>query len=161
MQRRLAEVSDLDAVYTIYMEPSVVRYLGHDPMPLERFRSLYRELLASACLYVYPVDGLVAGFYKASRHPGRAAHVAVLGTLALAPDYQGRGIARAMIVEALDALRTEGARRIELTVESDNPKAIGFYERLGFEHEGTLRQFYKRAGEEAYVDDHIMALLLK
>ena len=160
MQRRLAEPSDLDDVHTIYMHPDVVRFLGHDPMPLDQFRPLYQQLLDSGGFYIYPVDGMVAGFYQASRRAGRAAHVGVLGTLALAPDYQGRGIARAMLGEALRMLQADGARRVELTVESDNPKAIAFYERLGFQREGTLRQFYKRADDAAYVDDHIMSILL-
>jgi putative acetyltransferase len=82
-----------------------------------------------------------------------------VGSLAFGPAYHGRGLARTIMAEVLDELRATGIKRVELIVESDNPKAIRFYESLGFEIEGTLRKFYKRATEDRYIDDHIMARL--
>ncbi|WP_136413885.1 GNAT family N-acetyltransferase [Herbaspirillum sp. ST 5-3] len=155
--RRLAEMRDLEAVFRIYMEETVVRFLGFDPMPIEPFRPIFRELVESSHFWVYEVDGEVAGFYKAARHPGRAAHVAYLGSLAVAPKFQGRGVAHNMVTEAIHELQKSGIKRIELIVESDNPRGISFYERHGFEIEGTLRKFYKRADEAEYVNDYIMS----
>jgi len=57
-------------------------------------------------------------------------------------------------------LKANGVRRIELMVERDNPRAIAFYEKLGFQHEGTLRKAYKRAADDHYTDECMMALLL-
>ena len=62
--------------------------------------------------------------------------------------------------EAIDALTAAGVKRIELFAESDNAPALRFYEKLGFEREGTLRKFYKRAGDADYIDEHVMALLV-
>ena len=45
--------------------------------------------------------------------------------------------------------------------ESNNAQAIAFYQRLGFVHEGMLRDFYKRADETHYVDEYVMGLLLE
>ena len=159
--RRLATETDLDAVFAIYMHERVIPYLGFDPMPRAEFVPLYRELLASRSFFIHEVDGRVAGFYRISRLDGRARHVAALGTLAVDPAFQGRGIGRTMIGEAIEALRAAGVLRVELLVEADNPRAIRFYESLGFEHEGTMRQAYKRAGEDRYVDERVMALLLE
>ena len=47
--------------------------------------------------------------------------------------------------------------RIELTVFSDNARAVALYKRFGFEHEGTHRGFALRAG--AYADAFSMARL--
>ncbi len=47
--------------------------------------------------------------------------------------------------------------RIELTVFEDNPRAIRCYEKLGFEHEGRLRQADYRFGR--YRDKLLMGLL--
>jgi putative acetyltransferase len=157
--RRLATENDLHQVFAIYMHQDVVPFLGYDPMPLDGFRQVYRDLLQSGCFFVYEVSGRIAGFYKASRHPGRAHHVAYLGTLAVNPEFQGKGIARSMVEDAIDRLRESGVKRVELTVESDNPRAIAFYRKMGFAVEGTLRKFYKRASDAHYVDDHIMARL--
>ncbi len=100
------------------------------------------------------------GFYKAQRHIGRAAHVAYIGTLAVAPEVKGRGVARAMFEDAIARLRRAGIRRVELTVEADNLRAIAFYQRFGFSHEGTQRAAYKRADDDRYVDELMYGLLL-
>jgi putative acetyltransferase len=158
--RRLAELQDLDAVFAIYMHERVVPFLGYDPMPLEDFRPIFDELVGCGCFYVYEVDGRIAGFYRASRYPGRVSHVACFGTLAVDPALHGRGIAQAMVRDAIDRLAAEGVKRIELYAEADNTAGLRFYEKLGFECEGVLRKFYKRAGDADYVDDHLLALLI-
>jgi putative acetyltransferase len=158
--RRLAEPHDLEAVFAIYMHERVVPFLGYDPMPLDAFRPIFDELVDCGCFYVYEVDGRIAGFYRASRYPGRVSHVACFGTLAVDPALHGRGIAQAMVRDAIERLEAEGVKRIELYAEADNTGGLRFYEKLGFEREGVLRKFYKRAGEADYVDDHLLALLI-
>ncbi|AMC33394.1 GNAT family N-acetyltransferase [Janthinobacterium sp. B9-8] len=155
--RRLAELSDLEPVFFIYMNAEVIHFLGFDPMPIEAFKPIFYEFVESRCFFVYEVSGELAGFYKASRHPGRASHVAYLGSLAVAPKFQGQGIAQIMVEEAIEELCRLGAKRIELIVESDNTRGLSFYTRLGFEIEGKLRKFYKRSHESTYVDDYIMS----
>ena len=158
--RRLATPQDLEAVFSIYMHEKVVPFLGYDPMPLDEFRPIYRELVESRSFFIYEVDGRVAGFYRATRYPGRVSHVACFGTLAVNPSLHGKGIAHAMVSDGIARLVAEGVKRIELYVESDNAPGLRFYEKLGFEREGTLRKFYKRAGETDYIDDHLLALLI-
>jgi putative acetyltransferase len=158
--RRLATPEDIDTVFAVYMHEKVVPFLGYDPMPLEDFRPIYQGLLDSGCFFIYEREGRVAGFYRATRYPGRVQHVACLGTLAVDPAFHGQGIALAMVSEAIDTLKAAGVKRIELFAESDNAPALRFYEKLGFEREGTLRKFYKRAGEADYIDEYVMALLV-
>jgi ribosomal protein S18 acetylase RimI-like enzyme len=158
--RRLARPDDADAVFAIYMHEKVIPYLGVDAMTRDSFQAVFEQLLATGRFYVVEREGRVLGFYKALRHEGRAAHVAYLGTIAVDPAQQGSGLARAMLEEAIEALRQEGARRIELSVEADNPRAERFYQKLGFDTEGRMRAAYKRAGAEGYVDQLMMALLL-
>ena len=152
--RRLATPADEQRVYDIYMHPDVERYLGFDPMPREHFGKVFEPLFESAGFYVFEDDGVV------QRHLGRAAHVAYLGTLAVAPEVRGSGLARRMMQEALAKLAASGIRRVELTVEADNPRAIAFDERFGFAHEGTQRAAYKRSSDEGFVDELMYGLLL-
>jgi ribosomal protein S18 acetylase RimI-like enzyme len=158
--RRLAIEHDLENVFAIYMHGEVIPFLGFDPLSRENFRFIYDDLLQSNCFFVYELAGHVAGFYKASRHTGRAQHVAYLSNVAVHPSMHGRGVGRAMVGDAIAKLHIAGVRRIELLVESDNTHAIAFYKRLGFEHEGTMRMAYKRATQAHYVDEVAMALLL-
>jgi len=71
-------------------------------------------------------------------------------------DYQGRGIGTALMTALIDAADNWHAiKRLELTVFTDNVRAIRLYERFGFEREGILRAFAFRAG--AYADALAMA----
>lgn len=159
--KRLASASDFDQVYAIYMDNTVLPFLGYDRMSKPQFRPVFEELIGSRAFFVYEQHGEVAGFFKAARHPGRCNHVAYVGTLAVKPSYQGRGLGMQMMQELISEVRDGGVKRVELIVESDNLRGITFYKRLGFEIEGTLRKFYKRAGEDRYIDDHVMGLLLE
>lgn len=157
---RLATAEDLEAVHAIYMHEDVVPFLGFDPMPLRAFEAVFRSLLATRAFHVVEQDGKVAGFYRLSRHEGRARHVAYLGTFAVAPQAQGSGLARHIIEAAIARLQGEGVLRFELMLEADNPRAHRFYSRLGFTEEGWLRGAYKRASDGHYTDEILMAKLL-
>lgn len=158
--QRLATLDDLDAVYSIYMEKDVIPYLGFDPMSRAEFETVMTELVASRSFYVVEHAGRVQGFYRASKQEGRARHVAHLGTLAVTTEARGTGLAQSMIECAISRLHSEGILRVELMLESDNPRAFKFYRKLGFELEGTMRSAYKRASDPKYVDELFMAKLL-
>jgi putative acetyltransferase len=141
------------------MHEEVVPYLGQDPMSVEDFRPEFEGLLATNAFFVALRDEEVRGFYRVNRQKGRSRHVAVLETLAISPGEKGTGFAHAMIGEALECMREDGIRRVELMVEADNPRAFAFYRKLGFEQEGRLRAAYKRANQPEFVDELLMARL--
>lgn len=155
--RRLAARDDLEPVHSIYMHPEVAPYLAMDPAPLADFAPVFAALVATGAFFVLPRDGVVQGFYRVNRHPGRSRHAAALETLAVAPAMMGTGFALTMINEALDCMRADGILRVELMVEDDNPRGIAFYRKLGFEQEGRLRKAYKRASDADYVDEILLA----
>lgn len=157
---RLAQATDVEAVHRIYMHDEVVPFLGVEPMSLAAFQPVFDGLLAGGGFHVVEHAGVVQGFYRVQRHAGRAGHTAYLGTLAVSPGAKGTGFAAAMMNEAIHRLATEGVLRVELMLEADNPRAMAFYRKLGFEYEGTLRAAYKRAAQAHYVDEILMARLL-
>ncbi len=62
-------------------------------------------------------------------------------------DYWGRGYGtEAMNILLGYAFRELGLRRVSLTVFEYNPRAIHSYEKVGFVHEGRLRQALNRDG---------------
>ena len=102
---------------------------------------------------VAEVDGFVAG-YVVARHPTRfesSRHVLHIQGLAVHPEFQRRGIARAL----LDAVAELGVRRLTLRVFATNSAARALYESAGFEVEGVLRGEFLAGGH--YVDDVLMA----
>lgn len=157
--RRLANPDDLAAVHRIYMHDDVVPFLGIDPVSLDDFKPVFAGLLATGSFFVAERAHEVRGFYRVNRQKGRSQHVAVLETLAISPAEQGSGFAHAMISEAITFMRDEGVLRVELLVEADNARALAFYRKLGFEQEGRLRAAYKRANQQEYVDELLLARL--
>jgi putative acetyltransferase len=103
------------------------------------------------------LDGKLVASGGLTRFDGRRAHAANLG-MGVHDDFAGRGIGTALLGAILDAADNWLAiRRIELTVWTDNARAIALYERHGFQHEGVRRADAFRAGE--YVDSFAMARL--
>ncbi|HYF17542.1 MAG TPA: GNAT family N-acetyltransferase [Ramlibacter sp.] len=111
------------------------------------------------CKLVAVADGEVVGMAGLhTMQPSlRRAHVRLLG-IGLAPEWQGRGLGRRMMVRLLDwADRWAGVLRIELHVHDDNERAIALYRSLGFVEEGRHRGYALKDGR--YVDSISMARL--
>jgi ribosomal protein S18 acetylase RimI-like enzyme len=51
--------------------------------------------------------------------------------IAVHPEWQRRGIGAALLSEIFRAFRTRGANAVDLKVQTDNPSAMRFYEKLG------------------------------
>ncbi len=103
-------------------------------------------------------DGRIVG--SAGLHPmpqTRRRHVALLG-ISIAAEAQGQGVGTALMQALCDyADGWAQILRIELTVFSDNERAVALYRRCGFRLEGTHRGYAMRDG--AYTDVHAMARL--
>jgi len=68
--------------------------------------------------------------------------------------YQGGGLGKRLLGQAIEHARSVGAPRLLLGVYAGNPSAIAFYTKQGFTHLAD-RQFV--VGGTAY-DDHVMSL---
>ena len=80
-----------------------------------------------------------------------------LGLLLGNKDYWGKGIGEEVCRLTLQyAFNTLNIRKVLLAVYSNNPAAIRLYEKLGFVHEGKLRQHLFCQGE--YIDKLYMGL---
>lgn len=84
-------------------------------------------------------------------------HKAELG-IAVHDNYQNLGIGTALLNHILGIARKRGLKKVYLTVNAKNTKAIALYKKAGFEVEGTLRNEMFLKGE--YLDLYRMALFL-
>ena len=75
----------------------------------------------------------LAGFAKI--RPGgseRLRHTCDLGPLYVAPEYQGKGIARALMSAVIQHAQSLGLKQMELCVDQQNTAAIRLYRACGF-----------------------------
>jgi mycothiol synthase len=80
-------------------------------------------------------EGEPIGFARAVLGPeesgpsGRAGEVRAIGVM---PDWRGRGLGRELLRWGVARLRSQGVALVHLTVEAQNERALGLYERTGF-----------------------------
>lgn len=160
---RRARPSDAEAFARIFSDEDTFGGVLQMPYPSAH---IWRQRLEdndapgkNRLLLVAEADGDVVGNTGLTMQTGspRRAHAASFG-IGVAKAWQGRGVGTALMAALIDyADRWAGILRIELTVYTDNTRAIALYRKFGFEAEGTMRSFALRDGR--YVDVLAMARL--
>lgn len=76
--------------------------------------------------------------------------------IAVSDEHQGRGVGKALLAHIIElADNWLNLKRLELTVYTDNQKAISLYQKFGFEIEGEHTAFAFRNGQ--FVNAYTMA----
>lgn len=157
---RRAEPGDFEAIWNNFQDESAYGGTLQLPFPSrETWRKRLAEFPEGDYLLVACVGEEIvgnAGLHGVGKTPRRA-HVMGIG-MAVPTPWQGKGVGTALmsaLVELAD--NWLNVFRLELTVFTDNERAIRLYRKFGFEIEGTHRAYALRAGR--YVDAHFMARL--
>jgi ribosomal-protein-alanine N-acetyltransferase len=72
-----------------------------------------------------------------------------IATIAVHPEYRGRGIGRQILVSALRACAAQGALSATLEVRERNQIAMDMYRKLGFFVVGRRKHYYQDTNEDA------------
>lgn len=113
-------------------------------------REVYQHLLTSPEILGYHAvlaNGISAGFLFMKVSPEGIGHVT---TVAIAPEYRRKGLARQLISHGEKALRNRGISTVRLEVRVSNSIARRLYERLGFTTVQRLVDYY-RDQEDAFL----------
>lgn len=116
----------------------------NDAWTAEQFWS---ELAQPSRTYLAAHDGGILVAYAGLSIVGNDADIQ---TVAVAPDQQGRGIARTMLERLLAEADSSGVTHTFLEVRADNEPARHLYARLGFE-EISRRARYYADGSDAVI----------
>ena len=88
-----------------------------------------------------------------------------IGTIAIHPDFQNRGIGKKFLSFICQELVDENINKIFLEVRQSNYSAIRLYEKFGFVIDGERKRYYRDNGESALLmsctlksRDHYMKL---
>ncbi|MTB63656.1 GNAT family N-acetyltransferase [Streptococcus sp. zg-86] len=80
--------------------------------------------------------------------------------IALRKDYWGHGIGRILLEEVIEWAKSYGIiKRLELTVQARNERAVALYQKVGFEIEGT-QKWGARTDEGEWLDLYYMGKLI-
>jgi L-phenylalanine/L-methionine N-acetyltransferase len=155
---RRAEPDDYEAVCLNFEHEESFAGTLQTPFPSkEVWRKRLAELPEGDFMLVACADGRIvgnAGLNFTGKSPRRA-HAMHLG-MTVHKDFQGKGVGTALMQALVDlADKWLNVFRLELTVYTDNERAIALYRKFGFEIEGTHKAYGLRAGQ--YVDTYSMA----
>ena len=154
---RPASADEYPAVHEILMSPHVLRgTMRVLQSPPEQTRERLTPSRGVIQL-VAEAAGEIVGFAELITHPDdpRARHAGEINLVAVPESWLGKGVGKALCAELVDlADNWLNLTRLGLIVFEGNERAVGIYERLGFAHEGTMRQF--GFGDGAWMDAHMM-----
>jgi [ribosomal protein S18]-alanine N-acetyltransferase len=134
---RSATLADIDALFR----------LEHQVFETDRMsrRSLRRLLVSpSAAVIVGEADGAIAGVAVILFRTNSP--IARLYSIAVAPNWTGRGIASALIAAAEKATRKRDCRVLRLEVHEKNRGAIRLYRKTGYHEFGRHHHYYEDRG---------------
>ena len=133
------------AVMTLNVDPNRIF-----PAKQDEFNS---RLLKSTTLVARTESGQVVGFLDYSPiWPEEMYGKQWSFEIAVSKDAQGSGIGKKLIGQMLTNAQQAEVAKISLRVLGSNPRAISFYEHLGFVREGHYRKEFHLNGK--WVDDY-------
>lgn len=145
---RDAVAEDVSAIASLYLDSVMAAYsqIASDEYlstrNLDGCTSQWAHNISDDAVNVVVAEG--EGNIKglASFGPARDRDVEAAGELHaiyVSPDYWGRGIGRQLCEHAIHRLYQAGNSSVLLWVLSDNARAVRFYERSGFLHDGKTK----------------------
>jgi ribosomal protein S18 acetylase RimI-like enzyme len=150
VQIRAARAADAEAITAVHIASMREAYrdlfaaeeLAHID-PQER-ADRWRDLLTggSSITLVGELDERLAGFVSFGPCRDEDLSPEAVGEVMAVyvdPDLWGLGFGEALMRAALARLRSDGSTEVVLWVIEENRRAIGFYERLGFKPDGSVR----------------------
>ena len=157
---RHIEPQDGPAVHTMLISPHVIAGTMRLPYESPAYAAKRIEPSEGAIKLVASFDEAVVGYIEliADPHTVRHRHAAELNMLIVHADWQGKGVARALMRAILDlADNWLQLNRVSLIVWCSKRGAIELYKKNGFLLEGTMRKYVFRQG--TYEDAYLMARL--
>ena len=100
-----------------------------------------------ACWLVAEENGEVAGYIGSQTVMDESDMMNV----AVHPDYRRKGVAEALVMELVEALKKRESRCLTLEVRASNDPAKALYKKLGFEQVGLRKNYYRNPKEDALI----------
>ncbi len=111
-------------------------------------KSVSGELTNPLALWLVAVDAdTVVGYVGSQSVMGEADMM----NLAVLPQYRRQGVAKALVLRLIDALRAKEVHSLTLEVRASNAPAAALYASLGFLQVGRRPNYYSAPKEDALI----------
>ncbi|MBN1830068.1 MAG: N-acetyltransferase [Deltaproteobacteria bacterium] len=149
---RLAAEEDLGRIVEIYNAAVPTRLATADTTPVaieSRREWFHRHDPAARPIWVAEKNDIVAGWVSLESFFGRPAyHPTAEISIYVAPEFQGRGLGRRLLQEAIDATPRLAVRTLLGFIFSHNNRSIHLFKAFGFEEWGRLHNVTEMDGKE-------------
>jgi len=143
---RKAEESDLEAILAIYSQPAIDNGVS---LNLAEAREIYKIIQTYPHYHIFMAEvenkivGTIAVLIMHNiGHLGKKS--AIFESIAVLPEWQGRGIGRKMLKSAAAFCEEMDCYKITLSANIKREKAHQFYKCLGFIQHGISFKYQKR-----------------
>ena len=100
-----------------------------------------------SCWLVAEEDGVVAGYVGSQT----VIDESDMMNIAVHPDHRRKGIAEALVMELVEALKKRESHCLTLEVRTSNEPAKALYEKLGYVQIGLRKNYYRNPKEDALI----------
>lgn len=125
--------------------PAILRIEQQAPGASHWSAAEYERMLSPGLVLVADTGEAIAGFLCAKEAAGEWE----LENIAVAPEFQRRGIARELVRSLVGRVRQSDASTVFLEVRESNVPARHFYEKHGFVEVGRRHGYYRSPDEDA------------
>jgi phosphinothricin acetyltransferase len=133
------DAAEVHAIYAPFVRDTVISF-ELEPPSVDEMRARVAATLATHPWLVLERDGGVAGYAYASPHRERLAYQwAADVSCYVHPDFQRRGIGRALYLALFRVLRAQGLCNAYAGIALPNAASVGLHEHVGFVPVGVFR----------------------
>lgn len=133
-------------IYARYVDGAATSFEEQVPS-LAEFTQRIERLSRTHAYLVAEDDGRIAGYAYAGVHRERPAYRwATECTVYIDPEYQRRGLGRALYTPLFELLERQGYRLVLAGITVPNEASVGLHSALGFEDVGVYRRVGWKAG---------------
>ena len=111
------------------------------PLGRDREDRVAAEISRDTAVFLVAMAGEQLAGVVFGTHDGRRGWI---NRLAVAPDFQRRGVARRLVQEVEQRLEARGLEITSALIESDNEASLGFFAAIGYVHGDDVEYFSKR-----------------
>jgi RimJ/RimL family protein N-acetyltransferase len=154
---RRATNNDITAIWGIWMQDHVIKYMSFEKMSLSDFQSLFQHFMETSHVYVVTNStadgkGTVIAVFRLMFGENNRTHVVEVCSLGLHKDYLNKRYGYKIHVQVIDLIKQiPHIKRIELTQSEGNKVAFKLIEKFGFEVDAVFPGWLHEKLYERYV----------